>query len=71
MAAPWNPDVGTHPRTADPMGQARFYRAWVEAFAGFPWWLGFSVYGIAGFDDSGYVIMPTAADYLRRLPCVS
>lgn len=68
LSAPWNPDVGTAPRTVDPMVQRRFYAAYVDAFGRFPWWQGFSVYGLAGFDDSGYVLTGSAIDYLRRIP---
>ena len=61
-------DMGTPSKIHDPMVQARMYRAYVDAFAGFDWWLGFSVYGIAGFGDSGYRLSIPAIDYLKGLP---
>ena len=67
LSAPWNPDVGSAPRTRDRMVQRRMYAAYADAFAGFPWWLGFSVYGVAGFGDSGYVLDGSAVDFLHRL----
>ena len=67
LSAPWNPDVGTAPRTADPMVQARMYRAYVDVFGGFDWWRGFSVYGLAGFGDSGYILERSAKTYLESV----
>ena len=74
LHASWSPNPvipGSDPEevstTVDPMVQARMYRAYVDAFAGHPWWRGFSVYGLAGFDDSGYLLEIPARSFLRDL----
>lgn len=71
---PWapNPTIpGSDPpvvsTAVDPMVQARMYRAYVDAFGGYDWWRGFSVYGLAGFDDSGYILERSAKTYLKSV----
>lgn len=71
---PWNPnpdipdaDPPAVSVTRDPMVQRRMYAAYVDAFGRLPWWLGFSIYGLAGFNDSGYVLDRSARDFIKRL----
>lgn len=61
---PWNPP--DEPPPVDWMVQARYLRATYDVFRDAPWWLGFSVYGVAyPFGDGGYNLTPAARRWCR------
>ena len=64
LGAPWNPDTGT---VRDKMIQQRMFAAYVDAFGRHQWWRGFSVFGVAGFADSGYTLELPAIGYIANL----
>lgn len=68
-SAPWNPNPGT---TLSRTLQARFFRAYVETFAGKQNWLGFSIFNIGHpYNDGGYLLERAATQYISTIPSLS